>query len=223
MIKAIFWDNDGVLVDTEILYYRACKETFANIGINLTEDIYIEYFLNRSSGTWHLAELKGFDRDEIIKLREQRNLIYGNLLKEHAKVITGAEETLKKLHGKFVMGVVTSSRQEHFDIIHKRSGLLNYFDFILTSKDYNETKPAPDPYLKAVKLSGFKKDECIVIEDSARGMKAAINAGLKCFVVPTELTKHSDFSGAEKILTSITKVPEILTSFDNNYNNSGSS
>ncbi len=210
MIKAIFWDNDGVLVDTEILYYQACKETFANIGIHLTEDIYVEYFLNRSSGTWHLAEQKGFGSNEIIKLREQRNLLYSNLLKEHAKSIDGAEETLKKLYGKFVMGVVTSSRPEHFDIIHKRSGLLKYFDFVLTSEDYSETKPSPAPYLKAIEISGFEKNECVVVEDSARGLNAAVSASLKCFVIPTELTKHSDFSRAEKILTSIKEVPELL-------------
>ena len=88
MIKAIFWDNDGVLVDTEILYYRACKETFASIGIDLSEDLYVEYFLKKGSGTWHLAEQKGLDDDTIIKLRQERNKIYSDLLRNHSKVIT---------------------------------------------------------------------------------------------------------------------------------------
>ncbi len=210
MIKAIFWDNDGVLVDTEILYYRACKETFSEIGIDLSEELYVEYFLKRSSGTWHLAEEKGYTNDEIIKLREKRNLIYGSLLKSTAKVINGAEDTLKKLYGKFVMGIVTSSRKDHFQIIHKYLGLLKYFDFILTVEDYREPKPAPDPYLKAIELTGLSKDECVVIEDSERGLRAAVQAGLKCYVIPTGLTKHSNFSGAEKILNSIKEVPGLL-------------
>lgn len=210
MIKAIFWDNDGVLVDTEILYYRACKETFSEIGIDLSEELYVEYFLKRSSGTWHLAEQKGYTNDEIIKLREKRNLIYSSLLKSTAKVIDGAEDTLKKLYGKFVMGIVTSSRKDHFQIIHKYLGLLKYFDFILTVEDYRESKPAPDPYLKAIELTGLSKDECVVIEDSERGLRAAVQAGLKCYVIPTGLTKHSNFSGAEKILNSIKEVPGLL-------------
>lgn len=210
MIKAIFWDNDGVLVDTEILYYRACKETFSEIGIDLSEELYVEYFLKRSSGTWHLAEQKGYTNDEIIKLREKRNLIYGSLLKSTAKVIDGAEDTLKKLYGKFVMGIVTSSRKDHFQIIHKYLGLLKYFDFILTVEDYRESKPAPDPYLKAIELTGLSKDECVVVEDSERGLRAAVQAGLKCYVIPTGLTKHSNFSGAEKILNSIKEVPGLL-------------
>ena len=210
MIKAIFWDNDGVLVDTEILYYRACKETFASIGIDLSEDLYVEYFLKKGSGTWHLAEQKGLDDDTIIKLRQERNKIYSDLLRNHSKVITGAEETLNKLHDKFSMGVVTSSRKDHFDIIHQSTGFLKYFDFILTSEDYTETKPSPHPYLKAVAKSGLKKEECIVIEDSERGLRAALSAGLKCYVIPTSLTKNSNFSGAEKILNNISEVPRIL-------------
>ena len=210
MIKAIFWDNDGVLVDTEILYYKACRETFVSIGIDLDEDLYIEYFLKQGTGTWHLAEQKGISENEIIELRNERNRIYSNLLKDNARVIDGAEETLKKLQGKFSMGVVTSSRKDHFDIIHKKSGLLKYIDFVLTSDDYAETKPSPEPYLKAVEKTGFKKEECIVIEDSERGLRAALSAGLKCYVIPTSLTKYSNFSSAEKILNNISDIPKLL-------------
>ena len=108
------------------------------------------------------------------------------------------------------MGIVTSSKKNHFEIIHKNSGLLKYFDFILTADNYVNSKPAPDPYLKALELSGVKKEECMVIEDSERGLKSALAAGLKCFVIPTNLTKLSDFSGAEKILTKINEVPNHL-------------
>jgi len=210
MIKAIFWDNDGVLVDTEILYYRACKETFASIGIDLSEDLYIEYFLKKGSGTWHLAEQKGLNNDAIVKLRQERNKIYSDLLRNHSKVMEGVQQTLDKLHGKFTMGVVTSSRKDHFDIIHQNSGLLKYFDFVLTSEDYTKTKPSPDPYLKAVAKTGLKKEECIVIEDSERGLRAALSACLKCYVIPTSLTKDSNFKGAEKILNNISEVPGLL-------------
>ena len=210
MIKAIFWDNDGVLVDTEKLYYRANKETFAKIGIDLSVQTYVEYFLRRSSGTWHLAEAEGLSKDEIVKLRNERNELYGNLLFTELRAIDGAEETLKLLYGKFTMGIVTSSRKDHFEIIHKNLDLLKYFDFVLTSGDYAEPKPSPDPYLKAVELSGLNKEECIVIEDSERGLAAALQAGLKCYVIPTELTIGSNFSGAEKILEDITTVQKLL-------------
>ena len=210
MIKAIFWDNDGVLVDTEKLYYKANKETFKKIGIDLTEEVYVKYFLKRSNGTWHLAEAKGFSQQDISKFRNERDEIYSKLLLNRNNVIDGVEETLKKLFGKFKMGIVTSSKKDHFEIIHKNSGLLKYFDFVLTGEDYKNAKPAPDPYLKALELSGFNKDECIIIEDSERGLRAALAAGIKCFVIPTSLTMHSNFSGAEKILSDIREVPQSI-------------
>ncbi len=210
LIKAIFWDNDGVLVDTEKLYYQANKEILKKIGIELTEEFYVEYFLKRSSGTWHLAQAKGISENEITKLRNERDELYSSFLQIKMEVINGVKETLKKLFGKYKMGIVTSSTKYHFDIIHKNSGLLNYFDFILTVEDYENSKPAPDPYLKALAISGLNKENCIVIEDSERGLKSALAAGLKCFVIPTNLTKHSNFFGAEKILNNITEVPQSL-------------
>ena len=210
MIKAIFWDNDGVLVDTEKLYYRANKETFKKIGVDLTEEIYIEYFLRRSSGTWHLAEAKGFSQEDISKFRNERDELYSKLLMNRNNVIDGVEETLQKLFGKYKMGIVTSSRKEHFEIIHKKSGLLRYFDFVLTGEDYENSKPAPDPYLKALELSGCNKDECIIVEDSERGLRAAMAAGIKCLVIPTSLTINSCFGGAGKILKGIREVPKNL-------------
>ena len=210
MIKAIFFDNDGVLVDTEKLYYRANKETFAKMGVDLTQDLYIEYFLKQSLGTWHLAEAIGFTKEQIAKYHVERDELYSRLLASEMNVINGAEDVLKKLHGKFKMGIVTSSKKNHFEIIHNQSGLLKYFDFVLASEDYKLSKPAPDPYLKATELSGFSKEECIAVEDSERGLKAAISAGIGCYVIPTPLTKYSDFTRANKILNNIKELPDFL-------------
>jgi len=206
MIKAVFWDNDGVLVDTEKLYYRANKETFAKMDIDLTEELYIEFFLKKALGTWHLAEAKGYNKEQIAAFHVERDELYSHLLSTEMKVINGAEETLQKLHGKFKMGIVTSSKKNHFEIIHNKTNLLKYFDFVLASEDYEKSKPAPDPYLKAVEISGFRKEECIAIEDSERGLKAALSAGIECYVIPTELTKYCDFNGAKKILSNISEV-----------------
>jgi HAD superfamily hydrolase (TIGR01509 family) len=210
MIKAIFWDNDGVLVDTEKLYYRANKETFAKMGIELSEELYIEFFLKQSLGTWHLAQAKGFNKEQIDAFHVERDELYSRLLSTEMNVITGAEETLKKLYGKFKMGIVTSSKRNHFEIIHQTSKLLKYFDFTLASGNYVKSKPAPDPYIKAIEISGFLKEECIAVEDSERGLQAALNAGINCYVIPTALTRRCNFTGAKKILNSITELPDLL-------------
>jgi len=210
MVKTIFWDNDGILVDTEKLYYKASKLTFAKVGIDLTSELYVEYFLKQSHGTWHLAKELGYSDETISELRNERNQLYSKLLETEIEIIDGAEPVLRELYGRVKMGIVTSSRKDHFEIIHRQTGFLKYFDFIVTSEDVKNTKPDPEPYLKALQLSGMKKEECIVIEDSERGLRSAIAAGLKCYIVPTPLTINSNFSGAEKILDNI---KEILSLF----------
>ncbi len=210
MIKSIFWDNDGILVDTEKLYYKASKLTFAKIGIDLTDEMYAEYFLRSSHGTWHLAKNLGYSDTTISELRNERNNLYSKLLESEIEIIKGAEEVLNRLYGKYKMGIVTSSRKDHFELIHRQTGFLKYFDFVVTSEDVKNTKPDPEPYLKALEISGMKKEECIVVEDSERGLRSAIAAGLKCYIIPTSLTLNSDFSGAEKIVYNI---KEILSLF----------
>ena len=111
MIKAIFWDNDGILVDTEHLYFLATKQTLAVTGIELTEEQYLGLFLVQSKGAWHLAEEKGVSLQEINRLRKERDLLYSKLLAQETLVINGVEEVLKNLHGKYLMGIVTSSKK----------------------------------------------------------------------------------------------------------------
>jgi HAD superfamily hydrolase (TIGR01509 family) len=110
------------------------------------------------------------------------------------------------------MGVVTSSRREHFEIIHAATGLLPYFDFVMTRENYIKTKPDPEPYLTAVKRCGLSPEDCVIVEDSERGLESAKAAGIKCIVVPHVLTKNSDFSGAWRVLDNIREVAEeVLT------------
>jgi len=80
MIKAIFWDNDGVLVDTERLYFRATQQVLATVGIPLTTAQYIDLFLVQGTGAWHLAAEHGLSPSAIEQLRHERNTLYSTLL-----------------------------------------------------------------------------------------------------------------------------------------------
>ena len=213
MIKAILWDNDGVLVDTEGLYFRATRETLSRVGVDLTKEMFAEYSLKHGRSVWHLATDKGSSPDEVKHLRGERNSLYEQLLHQGDTLIDGVEETLANLHGKFLMGIVTSSRPEHFEIIHQDTGVLKYFDFVITSLYYTNFKPDPEPYLVGLERTGCSTDECVVIEDSARGLTAANAAGIRCLVIPNGLAPIEDFAAAHLILNDITDVtPELLQS-----------
>ena len=207
MIKAIFWDNDGVLVDTERFYFEATKQILSSVGFNLSKEQYVDLFMVQGGGAWRLLSQQGYSDEQIDKLRNDRNELYVELLcREESTVIDGVKETLDKLKDRYYMGIVTSSRRSHFKITHRSTDLLKYFNFVLAAEDYTNFKPHPEPYLLALERSGFSKEECVVIEDSERGLKSAKDAGLKCFIIPNELTKNSDFSKADKVLDNITEV-----------------
>ncbi len=200
MIKAIFWDNDGVLVDTERLYYIATQRVLATVGVSLSKEQYTELLLVKGKGAWHLAAEKGVPPDGVEKLRHERNTLYSSLLGQEHLVIDGVQDVLEALNKSYVMGIVTSSRQDHFAIIHRQTGFLKYFHFVLTSEDYSHSKPNPEPYLLALERCGFHPEECLVVEDSERGLTAAINAGIRCIVVPNNFTRKSNFVGAYKVI-----------------------
>jgi HAD superfamily hydrolase (TIGR01509 family) len=206
MIKAVLWDNDGVLVDTEELYFRATRDVLSGIGVDLTRDLFIQISLKQGRSTFDLAAERGTSQEAINRLRADRNRRYGKLLRKELCVLYGVEDTLRQLHGKVLMGVVTSSRREHFEIIHTTTGLLRYFDFVLTREDYTRSKPDPDPFLTAMKRNELKPEDCIIVEDSERGLAAARAAGIRCIVVPNILTRGSNFSGAYRVFDSTQEV-----------------
>ena len=206
MYKAILWDNDGVLVETEKWYFEATKRVMQEEGYNLTLDVYRKTFLKSNSGAWHLLKDCNKNKEYIRKLRKRRNLIYSSLLQTKDIYIQGLSEILDKLKKKYKMGIVTSSRKEHFDIIHKRSNILKYFDFVITSDDFSHSKPSPEPYLIGINSAGYKASSCFAIEDSERGVISAKKAGLFCFAIPNDMTINGNFSKADIILDNLNDI-----------------
>ena len=204
----VLWDNDGVLVDTEGLYFRACKEALESVGINLTVEQFKEISLRRGESTLVLATERGGTPEEVGRLRKRRDQLYVELLESRSCVIEGTEEVLRALHGRVRMGVVTSAKRQHFDAVHEKSELIQYMDFVLTREDYVQSKPHPEPYLTAMGRHDLRPHQCIIVEDSERGLAAATAAGVDCIIVLSEWTRNGDFSGAVAVVESIAEVPE---------------
>jgi HAD superfamily hydrolase (TIGR01509 family) len=207
----VLFDNDGVLVDTERLYFQATRETLASAGVEITLADYIEHSMRQGRNTMELAAPAGILGEAVEKLRAKRNARYTELIENTRCLLDGVENVLQQLHGKVRMGIVTGSRRDHFEIIHSATGLLKFFEFHITREDYANSKPHPDAYLTALKRKELDPQRCIVIEDSPRGCAAAHAAGLRCLVIPTQMTTGCEFPGAHKMLKSIGDiVPEIL-------------
>jgi len=206
-IEYIFWDNDGVLVDTEGLYYEASRDALACIGFDLTPVQFAEISLATGRSVFELATADDCLMD---KLRLWRNRRYSELLAERHLLLPAVRETLAQLVVHKKMAIVTSSRRDHFELIHATTDLLHLFAFILCREDYCEAKPDPEPYLAAVQRSGLTPRQCLVIEDSVRGLAAAKAAGLTCWVIPSEQTRGQDFAAADRVLDGIADVARLL-------------
>jgi len=210
MFSTILWDHDGVLVHTEHLYFQATREALAEVGVDLTVEQYRKWLLIEARGAWHLAREKGVSEDRIEELRVSRNQSYQAMLTERDVVVPGAMEWLGKLRGSYRMAVVTSSRRGPFDAIHQKTPLRSLVDLVLVREDYEHSKPDPEPYVLAMQRLGVRPDECVAIEDSQRGLRAAVDAGVQCWIVLTELTRGLDFAGASRCFENLDDVGRAL-------------
>ena len=203
MFKAIFWDNDGVLMETEQLYYQANAEALARVGVELTLADFCTISLRQGESVLALA---GTAEGELRGFRESR---YREMLAAEARVLPGVADTLARLHGRLPMAIVTSCRRVNFLEMHARSGLLGFFDFVLTREDYTNSKPDPEPYLAACARAGLAPEDCLAVEDSERGVLSATRAGLTVVAVPGLLNHGCDFTAARWQLTSVGQLPQV--------------
>jgi len=208
--EAIFWDNDGLLVDTEPLYFQSTREVFEDIGLEYSYEWYVNQHLSKGVSSFDFAVQQGVLHEKIAELREKRDLRFEELLKEGVTIVDGVHDVLKVLHKNCVMGVVTGSSRKNLDVMHEKTGLLEFFNFIITADDVKKVKPDLEAYIRAVQYSGKPKAHCLVLEDSVRGVKAAKDAGLTCFAVPDQTTKTHDFSIADKVLKNIRELPALV-------------
>jgi HAD superfamily hydrolase (TIGR01509 family) len=210
MIGALLWDNDGVLVDTEPLYYRATRELLAEVGVDLTREHFADLSLRQGRSCFDLAAHRGIAAGELEALRRRRNERYAALLQAGIDPLPGVVECLRTLHGRQPMAIVTSSNPDHFEIAHRTTGLSSYFEFILTNADYVRHKPHPEPYLTAAARLGVEPSSCVVVEDTERGLQAATAAGMRCLVIPGDLSRGGDFRTAAAVLRNVDEVPAAI-------------
>ncbi len=205
-MQVLLWDNDGVLVDTEHLYFEATRDALAGTGIELTLDHYRELNLRQGRSCFDLALAAGVPTETTERLKRERDAAYHARVCAGVELIDGVFDTLAALHGRIPMAIVTSSRPENLHAVHRHHGIDRFFDLVVASGDYARSKPHPDPYLEAATRLGVDPAICTVIEDSERGLRAALAAGMQCWVIPNELTRSANFSGAHRILSGVREV-----------------
>ncbi|MDP2887557.1 MAG: HAD family phosphatase, partial [Bacteroidota bacterium] len=183
MIKAIIFDMDGVLVDSEPFHVEIEKQQFLMNQFSVSDEEHHRYMGVASDVMWRqiaerhslnvtVEELTGQNRVESIRFFTE--------LKE-IPVMPGLVDLLEKLEQKnYPMAVASSSFPEIIELILKRTDLRKYFQVIVSSQEAGKSKPEPDVFLLAARKLGVLPKDCMVVEDSANGIKAAQAAGMSC-------------------------------------------
>lgn len=207
--NAVCWDHDGVLVDTEYLFFEATREAFEQVGKELSCDDWCADYLAQGKSTASIAVERGLSQLEAEALAVGRNKRYKIKLTCSPPLRPGVEKTLQLIRD-VPMALVTGSTREQLNLIHRERSILDYFSTIISREDYSKAKPDPEPYLKAAAALGIRPEHCLAVEDSGRGLASAIAAGMKCIVIPTKLTASQDFGLALGIEPTVCAIPRYL-------------
>jgi beta-phosphoglucomutase len=185
VLKALIFDMDGVLVDSMPFHAAAWKKAFFDMGMEIQErDIYAIEGSNPRNGLPLLIrkarkEPEVYDFETITSIYRQE---FKRVFK--LKAFEGMRECLEVLKTRFLLSVVSGS--DHL-IVHSIVDELfpGVFDIVVTGDDITNSKPHPDPFLKAVELLNVRREECVIIENAILGVEAAKKAEIYCIGIPT--------------------------------------
>lgn len=205
MLKAVCFDLDGLLVDTEPYYYEAHRQVFAEHGYELSKEEYARTWIIRGAKTADEAARMGITADPRTLTAEVKRRFRAQVDRE-LKLMPHARETLEQASQRFKTTLVTNSLREEAEPILQRMGLRQFLHHLVTREEYRNAKPEPDCYLTAARLMGVSPESCLALEDSPRGVRAAVAAGMRCVAVVNEMTRYEPPKGAILVLQSLAEL-----------------
>jgi HAD superfamily hydrolase (TIGR01509 family) len=203
-IRAVVFDLDGLMFNTEDVFDLAGDELLRRRGLRMTDAIRDGMLGRRPIEAFaHLVAMTGIT-DSFERLQAESREIFMGLLDRHLQPMPALFDLLAHLEKRRVpKGVATSSPRAYMEDLLTRYALLPRFAFTLTAEDVARGKPAPDIYLKAAQALGVAPAEMMVLEDSEAGTRAAAAAGAVIVSVPHRHTARHDFSTATHIASSL--------------------
>lgn len=210
MIKAIIFDMDGLIVDTEVLYSIALQEIAQKRGKNFTHELKRAMIGRHGTSSMDIFREKLGLHETAEDLLIEREDIYGKLLNKAELVpMPGLFELLLLADTMAIPVAIASSSSECWiKIVINKLGIENRFKAIVSGYNVENSKPYPDIYLLAAKRLGIPPQYCLALEDTPIGMEAAKRAGMICVAVPNQYSIGLDFSMADMVIDSLKDVED---------------
>jgi HAD superfamily hydrolase (TIGR01509 family) len=208
-LRGVLFDLDGVLADTERLHWRAYREVLLELGVDVGLEEYRLHWIAEGGGPEYACRQYRLPLTPD-QLRERKAPRYLELLRDDVPPRPGARAALERLRGEYRLAVATNSVRAELDFILERLGSAALLDATVAREDYPHAKPAPDAYLAAARVLGLAPADCAVVEDTARGVRAACAAGMAALAAPHDLTHDNDFRGCARRLESLDELTPAL-------------
>ncbi|MBN2272859.1 MAG: HAD family phosphatase [Bacteroidales bacterium] len=209
MLRAVLFDMDGVLVDTEELTFRAAQKMFEEHGVRVTQDDFRPYIgTGENSYIGNVARKYGFPVD-LPRDKARMYGIFGELAKGCLKALPGVVDFIRICRENGLkLALATSADYVKMMINLKETGLDHrLFDVLVNGQEVNHKKPDPEIYLLTAARLGMGPDECLVVEDAVNGIEAAKVAGMKCLALTNSFTAQ-ELNKADWICDSLDSYPK---------------
>ncbi len=194
MLRAVLFDFDGVLVDSERLHYEALAQALREEGMDLTWEEFRQGCIGipeREGVRWALRQNGRDEATQVDKVLRRKMELFDAWLPTRLPLMDGMPEVVRTLAQRFALAIASGAFRHQIEAILDREGLRSLFPVIVSHEDYQKGKPDPTPFLLAMeRLNGWvdpplRPHECLVVEDSPAGVQAARAAGMRCVALRT--------------------------------------
>lgn len=203
MLKAVLFDMDGVIIDSEPLHKHAYQLMFSEVGIEVSDALY-ESFTGKATLPICQTLCEQFSLAHAPETLVAIKRKYFKALFEDSselQLLDGVLERIQEYHRQGLSLVLASSASmPNIDRIFRRFDLDRYFTAKLSGADLKASKPHPEIFIRAAEASGYAREHCLVIEDSTNGIKAAKAAGIFCVAYKSEHSKNQDYRLADRVI-----------------------
>jgi HAD superfamily hydrolase (TIGR01509 family) len=213
-LKAIIFDFDGIIADTEPLHYAGLRRTLTEIGIDLTESDYYANYLGYDDRGCFTAALSAHHRpvdpETIARLVARKASAYLESVKHQDVIFPGVRQFVRDAAQHYPLAIASGALRHEIEYILKEAGLRHAFLTIISAENVTQGKPDPQPFLFALKAlqqhdPNLSAASCLVIEDSLPGVRSAKSAGMKVLAVANTHTTQ-DLQEADAVAQNLNEV-----------------
>ncbi len=207
MVKAIIFDLDGTIIDSEKNHISSILKTLKKYNIKASDED-IEKCRGMSMENIYKYIIKKYPqiKENVSDLVEQKTKIFLDEELDNIKIVPGFKELVDYSRDKYLLGLVTSFNSKHQKAVFEKFNLNSVFNVVITSCDSRKTKPNAEPYRRAIKKLGILPSKCVVLEDSANGITSANMAGTKTIGIAT----HGNTESLKRAIFVVKNLKEVI-------------